>query len=94
MATGGDKVTIGDGEGFFVVPTVFVNVAEDARIRREEIFGPVVVIRPFDDEADAIRSANDTTCGLRHTALVLLSSPGTSRRLTVWLLLWSLAWCG
>lgn len=50
--------------GWFVPPTVYVGVGADARIAREEIFGPVCVVMPFDDEADAIRQANATDYGL------------------------------
>ncbi|MPN50459.1 Betaine aldehyde dehydrogenase [bioreactor metagenome] len=51
-------------EGFFVRPTVFANGTPDMRIMREEIFGPVGVIAPFDDDDEAIRIANDTPYGL------------------------------
>ena len=50
--------------GLFVEPTIFFDVANSARIAREEIFGPVAALIPFDDEADAIRIANDTPYGL------------------------------
>ncbi|MDI9891690.1 aldehyde dehydrogenase family protein [Microbacterium sp. IEGM 1404] len=50
--------------GFYVEPTLFSGVTNDMRIAREEIFGPVVGIIPFDDEADALRIANDTAYGL------------------------------
>jgi len=50
--------------GNFVQPTVFFDAAADSRIVREEIFGPVLVVQLFDDEADAIRIANDTVYGL------------------------------
>ncbi len=50
--------------GFFVPPTVFADVDNDMTIAREEIFGPVMSIIPFDDEAEAIRIANDTPYGL------------------------------
>ncbi|WP_022879904.1 aldehyde dehydrogenase [Microbacterium sp. B19] len=50
--------------GFYVEPTLFAGVTNDMRIAREEIFGPVVGIIPFEDEADAIRIANDTAYGL------------------------------
>jgi acyl-CoA reductase-like NAD-dependent aldehyde dehydrogenase len=53
-----------DGPGFWFPPTVLAPVAEDSVQFREEIFGPVVVVVPFDDEADAIRIANDTPFGL------------------------------
>jgi betaine-aldehyde dehydrogenase len=51
-------------DGAYLLPTVFDNVANDMRICREEIFGPVVSIVPFDTEADAVRMANDTPYGL------------------------------
>ncbi len=50
--------------GFFVEPTIFIDVDNSTRIAREEIFGPVAVVIPFDDEADALRIANDTYYGL------------------------------
>jgi acyl-CoA reductase-like NAD-dependent aldehyde dehydrogenase len=53
-----------DGPGFWFPPTVLAPVAEDAVAFREEIFGPVVVVVPFTDEADAIRIANDSPYGL------------------------------
>ncbi|GGC77224.1 aldehyde dehydrogenase family protein [Chelatococcus reniformis] len=51
-------------EGWFVPPTIYVGVRNDMRIAREEIFGPVLVVIPFADEAEAIRIANDTSYGL------------------------------
>jgi acyl-CoA reductase-like NAD-dependent aldehyde dehydrogenase len=53
-----------DGPGFWFPPTVLAPVTEDSPQFREEIFGPVVVVVPFEDEADAIRLANDTPFGL------------------------------
>jgi betaine-aldehyde dehydrogenase len=50
--------------GYFVEPTIFYDVDNSARIAREEIFGPVASVIPFDDEADALRIANDTYYGL------------------------------
>jgi acyl-CoA reductase-like NAD-dependent aldehyde dehydrogenase len=52
------------GPGYWYPPTVLAPVAPDDRAVREEIFGPVVVVLPFDDEADAVRLANDTPYGL------------------------------
>lgn len=51
-------------KGYFVKPTVFTNVSNDMTIAREEIFGPVLSIIPYDNEDDAIRIANDTPYGL------------------------------
>ncbi len=53
-----------DGEGFFVEPTIFADVDNDMTIAREEIFGPVGAVIPFDNPADAIRLANATSYGL------------------------------
>src|SRR5262249_53461306 len=47
-------------EGYYAIPTIFANVANDWRLAREEIFGPVLVAIPWTDEADAIRMANDS----------------------------------
>lgn len=46
--------------GLFINPTIFTNVPEDAQVTKDEIFGPVVIINPFDTEAEAIAKANDT----------------------------------
>ncbi|GMF70617.1 unnamed protein product [Aspergillus oryzae] len=62
---GGPHPANSNGEsGYYVQPTVFTNVKDSMRIYREEIFGPVVVIVPFETEEEAIRRANDTTYGL------------------------------
>jgi aldehyde dehydrogenase (NAD+) len=61
VVTGGDRL---DRKGYFVRPTVLTNVSTDARLYREEIFGPVVTVLPFDDEDEAVALANDTTYGL------------------------------
>src|ERR1700741_4168894 len=52
------------GKGFYVEPTIFYDVDNSARIAREEIFGPVASVIPFDAEADALRIANETYYGL------------------------------
>jgi aldehyde dehydrogenase (NAD+) len=61
VVTGGHRL---DRKGYFVHPTVLTNVPTDARLYREEIFGPVVAVLPFDEEDEAIALANDTTYGL------------------------------
>ena len=50
--------------GYFTRPTVFSEVTNDMTIAREEVFGPVLAILPYDSEAEAIRIANDTPYGL------------------------------
>lgn len=54
----------GHEKGWFVKPTIFSDVNNNMRVAQEEIFGPVLVIIPFDDEDEAIRIANDTPYGL------------------------------
>jgi acyl-CoA reductase-like NAD-dependent aldehyde dehydrogenase len=53
-----------DGPGYWYPPTVLAPMSNDDRAARDEIFGPVACVIPFDDEADAIRIANDTIYGL------------------------------
>ncbi|BBL80544.1 phenylacetaldehyde dehydrogenase [Rubrobacter xylanophilus] len=53
-----------DGRGFWYPPTVLAPLSNEDRAAREEIFGPVAVVIPFDDEAEAVRLANDTIYGL------------------------------
>jgi len=66
----GARVTTGGGRpaaqerGFFVEPTVFADVDNKMRIAQEEIFGPVVVVIPYEDTVDAVRIANDSDYGL------------------------------
>ena len=60
----GGKVRSDKGNGFFIEPTCFVDVRNDMRIAQEEIFGPVLVVIPFEDDEDAIRIANDSVYGL------------------------------
>ena len=55
-------------EGYYTMPTIFANVANDWRLAREEIFGPVLVALPWTNEADAIRMANDSHYGLLPTS--------------------------
>jgi acyl-CoA reductase-like NAD-dependent aldehyde dehydrogenase len=53
-----------DGKGFWYPPTLLAPISNDSRQAREEIFGPVACVIPFEDEADAVRLANDTPYGL------------------------------
>jgi aldehyde dehydrogenase (NAD+) len=68
----GAKVALGGSgrpydRGWYVTPTVFADVTNDMRIAREEIFGPVLSVIPYEDEADAVRIANDSDYGLAGT---------------------------
>ncbi len=67
-AAKGAKVLVGgherDGAGYFYDPTVLTDVPDDARLLKEEIFGPVAPVKGFDSEQDAIAAANDTEFGL------------------------------
>lgn len=64
LVTGGTDSPEGLSAGFFVRPTIFSNVTPTMTIAREEIFGPVLSIIPYDDEEEAVRIANDTVYGL------------------------------
>jgi betaine-aldehyde dehydrogenase len=63
VATGGGRPANFD-RGYYVEPTIFYGVDNSARIAREEIFGPVATVIPFEDEKDALKIANDTPFGL------------------------------
>ena len=64
LVTGGADAPEGLDHGYFVRPTVFSNVSPDMTIAREEIFGPVLSIIPYDTEEEAVEIANDTVYGL------------------------------
>ena len=64
LVAGGPGLPEGMDSGYYVRPTVFADVSNDMTIAREEIFGPVLSIIPFDTEEDAVRIANDTPYGL------------------------------
>jgi acyl-CoA reductase-like NAD-dependent aldehyde dehydrogenase len=63
LASGGERQTV-DGKGYFVDATVFADVDPEMTIAREEIFGPVAAVIPFDDFEDAVAKANRTIYGL------------------------------
>lgn len=75
LVTGGKRH--GD-KGYFVEPTIFLNPKDDAKIYREEIFGPVITLRTFKTEEEAVQLANDTTYGL--SACVFTSSMSRALR--------------
>jgi betaine-aldehyde dehydrogenase len=64
----GAKLAVGGGNGsdrgYFVQPTIFYDASNDMKIAREEIFGPVMAVIPFEDPGDVVRLANDTDYGL------------------------------
>ena len=64
LETGGVGRPDGLNAGYFVKPTIFSNVSNDMTIAREEIFGPVLVLIPYEDEDEAVAIANDTVYGL------------------------------
>jgi acyl-CoA reductase-like NAD-dependent aldehyde dehydrogenase len=87
LITGGNAI---DRPGYFVEPTIFANATNQMRIAREEVFGPVTVLIPFDDEVEAIAIANDTSFGL--AAAVWTKDLGRAHRVaralkagTVWI---------
>ncbi|MFF8908158.1 aldehyde dehydrogenase [Streptomyces olivaceoviridis] len=64
LVTGGPEVPAGLEDGYYVTPTLFADVDNSMRIAQEEIFGPVLVVIPFDDDDHAVRIANDSPYGL------------------------------
>jgi acyl-CoA reductase-like NAD-dependent aldehyde dehydrogenase len=70
---------IGEGPGAFYAPTVIARVDPQSTVAREEVFGPVVVVIPFADEAEAVRLANDVRYGLMAT--VWTGDPARGHRL-------------
>ena len=61
---GRPKGVVMDGVGYFVEPTVFADVDDSSELWREEVFGPVLAVRPFDTEEEAVEAANATKYGL------------------------------
>jgi betaine-aldehyde dehydrogenase len=81
LVCGGDRSQVaGCGAGYFIPPTVFVDVPTDSYVWSEEIFGPVLCVREFESEADAVRVANDSPYGL--AAAVFSADAGRTERVT------------
>ncbi len=78
LVAGGLGRPEGFARGYYVRPTIFANVRSGMRIAQEEIFGPVLVIIPYDDEADAVRIANDSQYGL--SGFVVSADPARAAR--------------
>lgn len=76
LVAGGTGLPEGVNKGYYIRPTIFADVTNDMDIAQQEIFGPVLAIIPFKDEADAIRIANDTPYGLTN---YVQSSDGARR---------------
>ncbi|MFE9257821.1 aldehyde dehydrogenase family protein [Streptomyces sp. NPDC006879] len=64
VLVGGARPVVGDGRGSYVAPTLLVDCTAQMRVVREEIFGPVVVVVPFEDEEEGVALANDSEYGL------------------------------
>lgn len=79
LVAGGTGRPEGLNKGYFVRPTVFADVSNDMTIAREEIFGPVLCIIPFDTEEEAVAIANDTPYGL--TNYVQTQDPARANRM-------------
>lgn len=81
LKVGGERITDGVyGQGMFVRPAVFTDVAVDSRLAQEEIFGPILSVLRFADEADAVEKANATRFGL--TASVFTRDLAIAHRMT------------
>nr|MCS5701220.1 aldehyde dehydrogenase family protein [Acidobacteriota bacterium] len=81
VLTGGsvpDAATVGNSGGYFIQPTVLTNVARDADVWQKEVFGPVLSVRSFSTEQEAVDEANSTAFGLAST--VMSSDPAKAMR--------------
>ena len=81
VVTGGgapDAATVGHAGGYYIQPTVLTNVARDADVWQKEVFGPVLAVRSFETEQEAVLEANSTPFGLAST--VMSSDPAKARR--------------
>jgi aldehyde dehydrogenase (NAD+)/betaine-aldehyde dehydrogenase len=79
LVTGGARAGGELSGGYFYRPTVFAGVGQDMRIAREEIFGPVLTVMPYDDPEELVAKANDTEYGL--TAYIWSRDIGTANRM-------------
>jgi acyl-CoA reductase-like NAD-dependent aldehyde dehydrogenase len=64
LVTGGERASVGNGKGCFILPTIFDGVTNDMKIAQEEIFGPVLATIEFKDLDEVIREANNNPYGL------------------------------
>ena len=90
LVTGGNRVSVDGGKGFFIEPTIFGDVKNDMKIAQEEIFGPVLSVLAFDDIDEVIEQANNNPYGLASAVWTrdIKKAHSVSRRLkagTVWI---------
>src|SRR5246500_3880678 len=90
LVSGGNRVSVDSGKGFFIEPTIFGDVKNDMTIAREEIFGPVLSVLTFDDIDEVIEQANNNPYGLAAAVWTrdVKKAHSVSRRLkagTVWI---------
>lgn len=78
LVTGGDRI-LQDSGGYYMAPTIFSEVTTEMRLARDEVFGPVLGVLKFQDEADAVRIANATVYGL--ASAVWTSNLSTAHRM-------------
>lgn len=92
LVAGGDRPAVlpEEARGYFLAPTVLTDVTPEMRIAREEVFGPVLVVMPFEDEAEAVHLANGTRFGL--AGAVWTQNPARAHRVagnlragTIWI---------
>jgi len=76
LLTGGGRPASASGEGFFIAPTIFTDVPATSALWRDEIFGPVLCVRVFDTEQEAVDLANDSHYGLVATVVTADESRG------------------
>lgn len=64
ILTGGERLSIDSGQGYFIAPTIIENLGPQSCVNQDEIFGPVVTLTPFETESDVVEMANSTRYGL------------------------------
>lgn len=80
LAVGGPGLPAGFNKGYYIRPTLFTDVTNDMNIARQEVFGPVLAILPFETEEEAVEIANDTVYGL--SAFIQSTDPERIKRVS------------